>query len=161
MFQLTRMKDSSDYVKQSVNENTVELDTLYRDKDINTMEYTSLSSTHSTYHGIEFVFQPFGSTVFYGIFLFISIGSVVGNSLVIAAYKIDKSLRKRPTNTLLISLAVTDFLTGLIAIPFYTLARGIKSDFTCSGNTRFLLFFPGMLFGVSSVTHLTVIAMDR
>lgn len=155
------MKDSSDYVKQSVNENTVELDTLYRDKDINTMEYTSLSSTDSTYHGIEFVFQPFGSTVFYGIFLFISIGSVVGNSLVIAAYKIDKSLRKRPTNTLLISLAVTDFLTGLIAIPFYTLARGIKSDFTCSGNTRFLLFFPGMLFGVSSVTHLTVIAMDR
>lgn len=120
-----------------------------------------LTDTDDVTSHINLVFSPIGSFFFFGIFTIVSIGSVVGNLLVIIAFKNDKYLRRRPTNIFLVSLAFTDFLTGLIAIPFYSIARGIESDFTCSGHTRYFLFFPGMLCGVSSVTHLTLIAVDR
>ncbi|KAJ8045176.1 Adenosine receptor A2b [Holothuria leucospilota] len=106
------------------------------------------------------VFEPLASAIFFAIFAFISASSVTGNFLVMTAFKNDKSLR-RPANMLLVSLAVTDFFTGLIAIPAYTVTRTIVSDFTCYGKTRYLLFFPGMVCGVSSVTHLSIIAVDR
>ena len=44
--------------------------------------------------------------------------AVLGNGLIFAAYYQTESLRK-PVNTILLSLAITDFLTGAVSQPLY------------------------------------------
>ena len=51
-------------------------------------------------------------------YILISAVAVIGNLLVCFAILANKSLRSKPTNLFLLSLAVSDFLTSAIAMPF-------------------------------------------
>lgn len=51
----------------------------------------------------------------------VAIGAVVGNGLVILAFKRERKLRRR-TNYYIVSLAVADLLVGLLGIPCALLA---------------------------------------
>ena len=51
-------------------------------------------------------------------YILIAVVAVVGNLLVCFAILTNRSLRRKPTNLLLLSLAVSDLLTATIAMPF-------------------------------------------
>lgn len=51
-------------------------------------------------------------------YILIAVVAAIGNLLVFLAILANKSLRSKPTNLFLLSLAVSDFLTSAIAIPF-------------------------------------------
>lgn len=101
------------------------------------------------------------TTIFYvALFVPVLAGIIIGNLLVIMAFATDKSLRK-VSYYFLVSLAVTDLLTGLISLPFHLIGRLVISPTTCLSSSRFLLFLPTMVFSCSSVYHFIAIAIDR
>ena len=51
-------------------------------------------------------------------YILIAAVAVIGNLLVCFAILANKKLRSKPTNLFLLSLAVSDFLTSVIAMPF-------------------------------------------
>jgi hypothetical protein len=53
---------------------------------------------------------------------FVAIAAVIGNALVIIVFIREQKLRKR-TNYYIVSLALADFLVGLLGIPFAILVR--------------------------------------
>ncbi|CAF0944321.1 unnamed protein product [Adineta steineri] len=65
---------------------------------------------------------------------FISLLTVCGNVLVLAAFFVDRQIR-HPTNYFIFSLAVSDFLIGFISMPFLTLAiyknKWVLGSFLC------------------------------
>ncbi|WAR19068.1 ACM3-like protein [Mya arenaria] len=80
----------------------------------------NISATNTTAeeaHTAPNVLQIIGVTIVVG---FISIITVVGNLLVIIAFKIDKQLQTI-SNCFLLSLAVADCTIGLVSMPLYTL----------------------------------------
>ena len=54
----------------------------------------------------------------------LALGAVIGNSLVFAAYYYSESLR-RPGHLLLLSLAATDLLSGLVAQPLWLVGKSL------------------------------------
>ena len=85
--------------------------------------------------------------------------AVLGNGLIFAAYYQNQTLRK-PVNTIQLSLAATDFLTGAICQPLFIYEQiimlGICTAFVCviMKNMTFfaLLLFQATLFNLSVTT---------
>jgi len=68
-----------------------------------------------------------------------SIVTIVGNAMVVMAYRIDRSIRKQISNRFIISLAVSDMIIGLEGFPFFTafVAKGYDWWlFNCSNSSR-------------------------
>lgn len=59
-----------------------------------------------------------------------ALSAVIGNFLVLLVYFRESVLRKR-TNYYIFSLALADFLSGLIGIPFAVLVRNLRLFVTC------------------------------
>ncbi|KAJ8030598.1 Adenosine receptor A2a [Holothuria leucospilota] len=99
--------------------------------------------------------------VFY-IFVFgtIFLGSIIGNQLVIWSYIIEPKLR-RPTNILIVSLAVADFITGLIGLPTAIFGRLFRGPYVCFAATRPFLHIASFMMCSVSVDHLVLITIDR
>ncbi|KAJ8027319.1 Adenosine receptor A2b [Holothuria leucospilota] len=93
----------------------------------------------------------------YGIIIF---GSIIGNQLVIWSYIIEPKLR-RPTNTFIVSLAVADFITGLIGLPAAIFGRLFTGPYVCFAATRPFLYVVAFMMCSVSIDHLVLITIDR
>ena len=82
---------------------------------------------------------------------------VSGNGLVIAAFKHNPRLRRRGF-TLLVSLAFSDFLVGIVSLPLWICIVSLK---TVAGP--FYLFFISfdIFSALTSVLHLVLVSVDR
>ena len=92
----------------------------------------------------------------------LTVTAVLGNGLVFAAYYYTPSLRK-PANTILLSLAATDFLSGVILQPLYVYEKShwfgsCTVTFCTAANFEkfFMLFFIG-----ATLMNLSVTTLDR
>ncbi|KAJ8026608.1 Adenosine receptor A3 [Holothuria leucospilota] len=94
------------------------------------------------------------------VYSIIFLGSVIGNQLVIWSYIIEPKLH-RPTNIFIVSLAVADFITGLIGLPAAIFSRLFTGPYVCFAATRpYLDLVTFMMYSVS-VDHLVLITIDR
>ncbi|XP_043913201.1 trace amine-associated receptor 4-like [Protopterus annectens] len=103
--------------------------------------------------------SPVVHTVLYVFVIAFVIITMCGNLLVIISITHFKQLH-HPTNILICSLAVVDFLVGFIIMP-YSMVRTIEScwyygDRVCKMHSTF-----NLMFCLSSVFHLCFIAADR
>ncbi|PIK58691.1 putative histamine H2 receptor-like [Apostichopus japonicus] len=86
--------------------------------------------------------------------------TLVGNYVVVTTVVKDR-LTQTPNNIFLCSLAVTDFLTGLTAVPAAMFARIVISRVTCLAGVRPFFFAPAFIFCAISMGHLIVLTVDR
>jgi len=97
--------------------------------------------------------------VFCSIYLIACFMIAVGNSLVILAFIVDPRIRN-PSNTLLLSLSITDLLLGLFTFPKFIIEeideKAILGERTC--QLWLDLIF---LLNIVSSNHLIIIAVDR
>ena len=84
---------------------------------------------------------------------------VFGNSLVIGAFRVNRRLRST-TNLLLMSLAVTDLLIGLISVPIFVY-MSITLTFDRKEIITDFYFTFDIICGVSSILNLTAISLER
>lgn len=87
------------------------------------------------------------------------LGTFIGNALMIFAFMLVRRLRT-PCNMLIINLAVTDLMVGILVIPIASIYQikgyWIFNDHICSG---FILF--DVLLCTSSILNLCAISVDR
>ena len=86
----------------------------------------------------------------------LGIGIIVANSLVLIAARRNKALRKQG-RVYIVSLAITDLLTGLIACPFHIYWLVDRMPVTACYFSNWSNF----LCGTASIISLTVISVDR
>lgn len=83
---------------------------------------------------------------------------VSGNLLVIAAYKYNSRLRRRGY-TFLISLALSDFLVGVISLPLWICISSLGIG---GGNAFYVFFISFDIFSaLTSVLHLCIVSIER
>ena len=80
---------------------------------------------------------------------------VASNTLAVVLFARNRSLRQ-PSNMILVSLAVSDLLTGLVSLPMFVACNIKKASAVC-----FASIFPVIFTSVSTVSHLVVITVDR
>ena len=87
---------------------------------------------------------------------FLTILIIVWNMLIMLAFKCYPRLRTR-TNSVLVSLAVSDLLVGMISIPLW-----VSTLFTSIGPGWYDFYISFDIFsGIASILHITVIAGER
>lgn len=97
-------------------------------------------------------------TAFY---LLLVLAALIGNSLILTAFTVNKKLRTI-THTLVMGLAVSDMLVGLVSIPcwmFIDLSQ-YKGKPKNNDVTRFYSAFD-IFIGIASILQLTCISMER
>ena len=104
------------------------------------------------------------ATTFGILYILLSVISVVGNALVIAAVWKDplKTLKTSPTNLILLSLAIADLTVGLFVIPgaaSWYLGVGIKG--TDPWHSQFIIIIFRQGFLIVSVGHVLFLTVDR
>ena len=82
--------------------------------------------------------------------------SILGNALVLAAIIRTPSIRSTPHMIMLCSLAVSDFLVGLIAQPIY-----LAEQLTKTGSIYLVWKITASTFSVASLIAITAITVDR
>ena len=82
--------------------------------------------------------------------------SILGNALVLAAIIRTPSIRSTPHMIMLCSLAVSDFLVGLIAQPIY-----IAEQLTKTGSIYLVWKITASSFSLVSLMAITAITVDR
>ncbi|XP_041469914.1 histamine H2 receptor-like [Lytechinus variegatus] len=85
---------------------------------------------------------------------------IIGNALVILTVCSRPKLQKL-NYIILTSLAVNDFLTGLISIPLEIHLRTIRSELTCTLRSAEWFFIWSYVFVFGSLTHLLLVSTDR
>lgn len=100
-----------------------------------------------------------GSSVVY---MLLSLTIIVGNSLVIAAYRYNSRLQT-VTNAFLVGLAVSDLLVGLISVPIWVYFSVCQQYHTCVANQGLGVFYAtaDIFVGCASVLQLTAISIER
>ena len=83
---------------------------------------------------------------------------LVGNSLVIASYKINRRLRTR-TNAFLVSLAISDSLVGSISLPMWIYMIMMEWNVSAAFKAVFKSF--DVFSALASIFHLTAISVER
>ncbi|XP_063960694.1 alpha-1A adrenergic receptor-like [Lytechinus pictus] len=84
----------------------------------------------------------------------------IGNVIVIATVFTYNSLKK-PTYLILTSLAVTDLLTSVIAVPMEIYRRTNVNDITCSARWEVYLLGMTYICGFDSMLHMVMVTFDR
>lgn len=90
-------------------------------------------------------------------FCILALMIVFGNSLVIAAFRVNRRLRTT-TNLLLMSLAIADFLIGTVSVPLWVY---ISVTYTFQGPLYDFYLIFDVICGVSSIINLTAISLER
>lgn len=80
---------------------------------------------------------------------------IIANSLGIGLFVRNRRLRNN-TNAFLVSLAISDLLTGLFCIPFYLICSATVEDGYCTATMLFWRFTT-----TSTVLHLLAVTLDR
>ena len=94
-------------------------------------------------------------------YILIAVVAVIGNLLVFLAILANKSLRSKPTNHFLLSLAVSDFLTAAIVIPFDIESLLLQGGWK-HGVVLCVAFLTAYLITVpTSILTLLAISVDR
>ncbi|XP_031570914.1 octopamine receptor Oamb-like [Actinia tenebrosa] len=103
--------------------------------------------------------EVIGSSVVY---MLLSITIIIGNSLVIAAYRYNSRLQT-VTNAFLVGLAVSDLLVGLISVPIWVYFSVCQQYHTCVNNQSLQVFYAtaDIFVGCASVLQLTAISIER
>lgn len=117
------------------------------------MKHTNDSnSTEDNEKEVIFISDPTVAFVIYGL---LSFSIILANSLILLLIWRKRRLRTT-SNMILTSLAVSDLLTGLVAVPMVIVCSAVMSFEVCLPmdiSNRFLAF--------SSVGHLTFLSVDR
>ncbi|XP_019768236.1 dopamine receptor 2 [Dendroctonus ponderosae] len=92
--------------------------------------------------------------------LFFSLGTVFGNSLVVAAVVRERYLHT-PTNYFIMSLAVADCLVGLVVMPFSALYEVLGHTWFFGPDWCDIWRSLDVLFSTASILNLCVISLDR
>eukprot|EP00057_Strongylocentrotus_purpuratus_P001528 XP_001199619.1 PREDICTED: histamine H2 receptor-like [Strongylocentrotus purpuratus] len=100
------------------------------------------------------------TAVYLGIGIPCIIVLLAGNVMVIAAVFTQRALKK-PSYYLLTSLAITDVITGTIAIPLELYRRVVTNDITCSA--KWDVYFTSVVYmcASDSMFHMVIITFDR
>ncbi|CAK5050747.1 unnamed protein product [Meloidogyne enterolobii] len=85
---------------------------------------------------------------------------VLGNLMVVLTVKFDSKLRAQRQNWLIVSLAVADFLVGLLVMPL-TLLYEIIGVWILGGFLCELWLALDVLFVTASILHICIISLDR
>ena len=103
--------------------------------------------------------ENIASTILYA---FLSLFIILGNVLVVAAFRFNRRLRTI-NNTFLVGLAVSDLLVGLISIPLWIYISSCQQLITCVIDKDLLTFYStvDIFTGCASVLQLTAISMER
>ncbi|KAJ7376487.1 hypothetical protein OS493_034223 [Desmophyllum pertusum] len=98
------------------------------------------------------------SLVFVIFSVLLAFAIVFGNTIVMAAFKHNRKLRKR-NNMFLISLACSDCLVGVVSLPLWICISGLGIS---KGEVLYSLFISFDIFSaLTSVFHLTAISVER
>lgn len=95
-------------------------------------------------------------------YAFLMVVSLSGNGLVVSAYVSNKWLRKAMTHTLVVGLAMADFLVGMVSLPFW-----MKITFSDYHGRRitshiYQVYITADIFlGCASILQLTGISIER
>lgn len=89
--------------------------------------------------------------------LSLSLVIIVGNSLIVMAYRTNTRLRNK-ANTFLVSLAVSDMLVGVVSLPCWIIVQLLRLE---SGVFYFIFISFDIFSALTSVLHLTAISIER
>lgn len=94
-------------------------------------------------------------------FIILSCGIIIGNGMIFAAYYLNRQLRTT-TNKLILSLATSDLLVGLVSVPLwvYIIIKTSHQQLYSVVLYRFYIAFD-ILVGVASILQLTSISIER
>ena len=96
--------------------------------------------------------------VFVSLSVLLAFAIVLGNTIVMAAFKHNRKLRKR-SNMFLISLACSDCVVGVVSLPLWICISGLGIS---KGEVLYALFISLDIFSaLTSVFHLTAISVER
>ena len=108
---------------------------------------------------------PISPSVIYGALaanILISVLTLFGNTLVLAAFITTQKLRRCQTNYFIASLAVADLISGCIAVPLWTsVVLGRFSSFIEERPQYFAFQVFDVFSGVASILHLMCISVER
>lgn len=80
-------------------------------------------------------FEPWQLALLWLVVCALSVETVVGNAMVILAYKLDRAISKQINNRYIVSLAISDLIIGVEGFPLFTV-------YVANGNT----LSPALLF---------------
>jgi muscarinic acetylcholine receptor M3 len=66
-------------------------------------------------------YSTFTLILLWTVMITLSIITIVGNGMVVMAYRIDRTIRRQISNRFIISLAISDMVIGLEGFPFFTI----------------------------------------
>lgn len=97
-------------------------------------------------------------TAFY---VLLAIGIVIGNGLIFAAFFVNQKLRST-TNKLILGLALSDLLVGVISVPLWIFisVKSARSEYYSDGLYQFYITFD-IFVGSASILQLTSISIER
>ena len=95
------------------------------------------------------------------LYVLISLMSIIGNSLVLAAYFKTSKIRNNRTNFLIVSLSCADLISGCLAIPLYMYFMLIKFKGYNKSPEYFVYQFTDVVSITASVWHLAFISLER
>lgn len=121
----------------------------------NTTYYNETLSTEPPY-----TINPIKATIVIIICLSFTLGTLFGNTLVCLAVGLVKKLRT-PSNLLIVSLAVSDFLVGLLVMPFAIMMEVTNGYWLFSGTLCDAWTSLDVLLCTASILNLCAISIDR
>ncbi|XP_028409134.1 D(1C) dopamine receptor-like [Dendronephthya gigantea] len=95
------------------------------------------------------------------LYVLISLMSIIGNSLVLAAYFKTSKIRNNRTNFLIVSLSCADMIAGCFAIPLYMYLMLIQFRGYNQSAEYFVYQFTDVFSITASVWHLAFISLER
>ncbi|CAK5101621.1 unnamed protein product [Meloidogyne enterolobii] len=81
------------------------------------MTLNNLTTTNGDWNS---PYQPIIQTLGWFVAGALSLGTILGNALVLFAYKLETSISRQLNNRFIVSLAVSDLIIGIEGIPFFT-----------------------------------------
>lgn len=95
-------------------------------------------------------------------YAFLMVISLSGNGLVVSAYVSNKWLRKAVTHTLVIGLALADFLVGLVSLPFWMyITFSDYRGYQINDHAYQIYIIADIFIGSASILQLTGISIER
>ena len=123
---------------------------------VNIIEKQTLNKSETPV--VQLLRSEVDSFVFVSFSVILAFAIVLGNTIVMAAFKHNRKLRKR-SNMFLISLACSDCVVGVVSLPLWICISGLGIS---KGEVLYALFISLDIFSaLTSVFHLTAISVER